>query len=143
MARGQLLNVVAPRGSAKSTHVSLAYPLREACAGREPFIQLYADTFGQASAYLEAIKLQLETNAELARAYPGACGAGPVWRQDKVRLRNGVLIEAHGTGAKIRGRKNRYQRPTLVVCDDLQNVETITSRLQREHDWEWLTRELL
>jgi predicted phage terminase large subunit-like protein len=136
-------NIVAPRGSAKSTLVSFAYPLWAAVNGYEPYILLLSDTNDQAHKYLESIKLELENNADLARDYPAACGQGPVWRQERLRLRNGVVLEALGTGAKVRGRKNRHERPSLVIGDDLQNNEHILSQLERGRTWEWLTREVL
>ena len=52
-------------------------------------------------------------------------------------LRNGVTIEAFGTGQRIRGRRRRQHRPTLIVCDDLQNDGHIASSLQREHSRSW------
>ncbi len=142
-ARGTRLNVVAPRGAAKSTWVSFAYPLWAACEEREPYILLLSDTGDQAAAYLESLRIELETNEALAQAYPAACGKGPVWQKNRLRLRNGVVIEALGTGGKVRGRKNRHQRPSLVIVDDPQNNDTITSPVQRLRDWEWLTREVL
>lgn len=141
--RGQRRNMVAPRGAAKSTWVSFAYPLWAAVEEREPYILLLSDTGDQAKKYLESIRQELESNAALEKAYPVAFGVGPVWQQHRIRLRNGVVIEALGTGAKIRGRKNRASRPTLVVIDDPQNNEHITSPIQRERSWEWLTREVM
>lgn len=138
--RGQHLSAVGPRGSAKSTWVSFAYPLHCALHGLEPYILLLSDTNEQAAKYLDAIKLELEDNPGLARDYPGACGRGPVWQHRQIRLRNGVLIEALGTGAKIRGRKNRSARPSLVIGDDLQNDDHMVSALQRQRCWEWWTR---
>ena len=52
-------------------------------------------------------------------------------------LRNGVTIEAFGTGQRIRGRRRRQHRPTLIVCDDLQNDGHTRSALQREHSRNW------
>jgi predicted phage terminase large subunit-like protein len=52
-------------------------------------------------------------------------------------LRNGVTIEALGTGQRIRGRRRREHRPTLIVCDDLQNDGHANSILQREHSRNW------
>ncbi len=52
-------------------------------------------------------------------------------------LRNRVMIEAFGTGQRIRGRRRRQHRPTLVVCDDLQNDGHIQSALTREHSRSW------
>jgi hypothetical protein len=72
--------------------------------------------------------------------YPDAWGQSRTWRQERLRLRNGVVIEALSTGNKIRGRRNRNERPSLVIVDDPQNDEHIVSRLQRERSWSWLNR---
>ena len=58
-------------------------------------------------------------------------------------LRNGVTIEAFGTGQRIRGRRRRQHRPTLIVCDDLQNDGHIRSPSQREHSRDWFHGALL
>jgi predicted phage terminase large subunit-like protein len=140
--RGVRLNVLAPRGSAKSTWASFALPLWAALHGTESYIILTADTITQAAKYLDAIKLELESNEALGRAYPHATGKGPVWRGDCLRLRNGVMIEAAGTGSKLRGRRNRQDRPSLIVVDDPQNTEHVISPVQRDRSWEWLTKDV-
>ena len=113
--------MLGPRGGAKSTLGTLAYPLRAALEGREPYIWIVSDTQHQACAHLENIKAELLDNPRLAADYPDAVGRGPVWRAGAIVLRNGVAIEAFGTGQRIRGRRRRAHRPTLIVCDDLQN----------------------
>lgn len=138
--RGTKIAQVAPRGSAKSTWSALTYPLRCAVEALEPYIMLISDTYGQACGHLQAMKSELEDNAALADAYPDACGVGPVWRDSHIRLRNGVVIEALGTGSRIRGRRNRNERPSLIILDDPENDEHITSALQRERTWNWFTR---
>jgi predicted phage terminase large subunit-like protein len=140
--RGVRLNWLAPRGSAKSTLSTFAYPLFAALHGIEPYIMLTADTGDQAHKYLDAIRAELETNAGLECDYPHLFGAGPVWRQDRIQLGNGILIEALGTGKKIRGRKNRQHRPSLIIVDDPQNTDHIASAIMRERSWDWLTRDV-
>ena len=127
-------------GSAKSTWVSLAYPLWAAVHGYEPYILLLSDTQSQARLLLEAIKRELEDNPVLAATYPAAVGQGSPWGQDRIRLANGVAIEALGTGAKIRGRRNRADRPSLIVVDDPENDGHVTSTVQRERSWSWFNR---
>jgi predicted phage terminase large subunit-like protein len=58
-------------------------------------------------------------------------------------LRNGVTIEAFGTGQRIRGRRSGPDRPTLIVCDDLQNDGHTQSALQRENSRAWFQGTLL
>ncbi|MBY0527327.1 MAG: hypothetical protein K2R98_28280 [Gemmataceae bacterium] len=140
--RGTRMNVLAPRGAAKSTWSSFAYPLYCAVHGIEPYIVLTSDTGAQAKLYMDSIRSELETNELLQRDYPDVVGAGSTWREDRIRLRNGVVIEALGTGTKLRGRKNRSHRPSLVVVDDPQNTEHILSPLQRERSWDWMMKDV-
>ncbi len=135
--RGVKLNVLAPRGSAKSTLGTLAYPLREALEKREPYIWIISDTMSQAHAHLDNIKTELIVNDEIAKAYPEAFGKGNVWRSSGIVLRNGVTVEAYGTGQRLRGRRRREHRPTLIICDDLQNDDHITSIAARDHSRNW------
>ncbi len=142
-ARGRKLNVIGPRGAAKSTVASLACPLRMAVEGAEPYIWIVSDTRDQAVSHLENIKAEIVDNELLAADYPEAVGKGPVWRAAAIRLRNGVAIEAFGTGQRIRGRRRRAHRPTLIICDDLQNDGHIESARQREHSRNWFHGTLL
>lgn len=135
--RGKHINVLGPRGAAKSTLVTLSYVLRMAVEGREPYIWIVSDTHRQACSHLDHLKTELLENARLAADYPAAVGAGDVWRAGAIRLNNNVAIEAFGTGQGIRGKRYRAHRPTLIVCDDLQNDGHIASARLREQTRSW------
>jgi predicted phage terminase large subunit-like protein len=135
--RGTKINVLGPRGGAKSTIGTLCLPLHAAVERRESYIWIVSDTKHQACAHLENLKAELLDNRRLADDFPDAVGRGVVWRGNSITLRNGVTIEAFGTGQRIRGRRRREHRPTLIVCDDLQNDGHIHSAVQREHSREW------
>lgn len=161
--RPSRLAVIAPRESAKTTWITLAFVLRCAVENREPYILLLSDSRQQAEKYLKDIRKELEQSeiaeqdpegedttvnshglsTTLAAIYPEACGKGPEWRKDHLLLRNGVLIESLGRGSKIRGRKNRQHRPTLIVIDDCQSNRDIYSRSCREHALRWFAQEVL
>ncbi|MHC4398612.1 MAG: phage terminase large subunit family protein [Planctomycetota bacterium] len=143
LQRGLKLNVLGPRGGAKSTIGTLTFPLRVALERRDPYIWIVSDTKHQACAHLENVKSELIDNPGLAAAYPSAAGRGPVWRAEAIVLRNGVAVEAFGTGQSIRGRRHRAHRPTLIICDDLENDRHMQSALQREHSRDWFFGTLL
>ena len=136
-SRGTKLNVLGPRGSAKSTIGTLAYVLCVAVENLEPYIWIVSDTKHQAHSHLENVRAELIDNRRLAEDYPGAVGQGPVWRSGAVTLTNGVTVEAFGTGQRIRGRRRRADRPTLIVCDDLQNDGHMQSALARQRSRAW------
>ena len=141
--RGKKVLVIAPRGNAKSTWVSLAVPLRAICEGTEKYIILCADTAGQAEAYLKSISIELESNDLLRQDYPLACQKGETWNTGRKETANGVCVEALGKGNNVRGRKFRQFRPTLIIVDDPQNDEDILSPNTRKKDVEWFDKALV
>jgi hypothetical protein len=74
--RGSRINVIGPRGGAKSTIGSMCYVLRAALEGWEPYIWIISDTSSQAETHLKNVKAEIEANEPLARDYPQACGIG-------------------------------------------------------------------
>lgn len=141
--RGQRRCYVAPRGSAKTTWLSKAYPLRSALEGREPLTLLLAETGGQSAKYLDSIKRELETNPAIRRDYPDAAGKGPVWQSTHIRLRNGCEIAARGAGGRILGITAQDRRPTLVVVDDGNERADAYSPLKRSRKLDWLVKDVL
>ena len=141
--RGVKLNIVGPRGGAKSTVGNTSYALRCAIEGTESYILLLGKTETMAAKQLSHIKRQIEENPLIARDYPEAAGRGSIWSESLIRLRNGVQIQAFGAGQSIRGARNDSERPTLVIGDDIQEDDAITSKLIRDRDWTWLTGTVL
>lgn len=142
-SRGTRRCYIAPRGGAKTTWLSKAYPLFCAVEGVEPLTLLLAETSGQAETYLAAVKRELEFNPALAASYPGACGVGPVWRTDKITLRNGCSVVARGAGGRILGLTEGAARPTLVVGDDLNQRADAYSPTLRRRKTDWFMRDVL
>ena len=142
--RGEKLNVLAPRGGAKSTIGTLAYPLRMALERCEAYIWIVSDTFDQANTHLENIRQAFLDSPKLQSAYPSATGKhGPLHRAGVLEFRNGVRLEAYGTGQRIRGRRHGAFRPSLIICDDLQNDQHSRSSRQRANSREWFFGTLL
>lgn len=143
VTRGMKLHLIGPRGGAKSTIGTLTLVLRAALERAEPYVWIVSDTKSQAQTHLENLKTELTDNPLLAERYPRGVGVGPRWRAGGIELRNGVVIEAYGTGQRLRGRRRRANRPTLIVCDDLESDSHIASAHQRAASWDWFQGTLL
>ena len=141
--RGLKLNVIGPRGGAKSTLGTLAHVLRAVVERREPYVWIVSDTGHQAANHLDNLKAELLDNPRLADDYPEAVGRGSAWRRHHLQARNGVVVEAFGAGMRMRGRRVRESRPTLIVCDDLQNDHHADSAEQRAASSRWFHGTLL
>ena len=141
--------VAAPRGHAKSTVVSLAYVLWCICYGLEQHIVIISNTADQSVDLLKAIKDELESNLLLIQdfsdvAEPPDLKPGPErWRKNDIITRNGVKVMAIGAGQKIRGRKHKQYRPTLIILDDVENETEVISADQRENKMEWFKKAVL
>lgn len=140
---GQKRLVIAPRGSAKSTHISQAFPLWCIVTGQKHFICLIMDAFEQAAIMVEAIKAELEFNPRLAYDFPEVMGAGRMWREGVIVTTNNIKVEGFGTGKKIRGRRHGPYRPDLIILDDVENDENVESPRQRDKLEKWISKAVL
>lgn len=142
-ARGRKVEIIAPRGSAKSTKVSLEFLLWVAISGAKKFPIIVSDASEQAELLLEAVKAELELNPRLASDFPEATGQGRLWRAHEIVTANDARIVALGSGKKIRGRRHGPHRPDLVILDDLENDENVKSPDQRDKLEAWIDKAVL
>ena len=134
----------APRGFAKSTVVDVMGLARFAIYGRYHFMLLISDTYTQAKMQLGALKSELENNSMLNDIYGNLVGS--TWGEDRIivsGLGGDVMIMALGAGMKIRGLRFMQYRPELVVLDDLENQEAVSSKERRDKLMRWLMYDVI
>lgn len=145
------LVVAAPRSHAKSTLLALAWPLFRAATAREPFILLVSDTATQAEQRTSDVHAELLDNDQLVSAYPHlALPERRDYADKRVKKTTrefitlgGIRFTSAGAGQSLRGIKERHQRPTLIIVDDLENDENVRTPDQRAKLWDWFTKSLL
>lgn len=135
--------LIAPRGSSKSTHLSLGFALYCICLGYKRYILEVCDVYEQAALLVEAIKSELTENPRLSNDFPEATGAGRVWREGEIVTANNIRVEGLGAAKKIRGRRHGPYRPDLMFFDDLENDEAVRSPEQRKKLETWIKRAAL
>ncbi len=141
--RGKNVVVRGPRGSAKSTIATFLYPLYSVCEDLEEYIIFSADTAGQAAAYLKAIKLELTDNEKIMKDYPDAAGQGVLWNEGSIITANDIMIDAVGAMSKIRGRRYKQHRPSLIITDDPEGDAAAYSAKIRMRTFDWYTKGVL
>ena len=146
--RGTKFAVAAPRGSAKSTLVTLEYAVYCICYHIEPYIVIASSTAEQAETYLGHIKAELTQNDRLLRDFPDACETGrkpgpPRWQRIEIITRNGVKVTALGSGQQIRGRRHNQYRPSLVILDDIEGGDDAQTPDGYYKLHNWLTKAVL
>lgn len=145
------LAIAAPRGHAKTTVLALAYPLFRAAVHREPFTLIVSDTATQAEQRTSDLYAELLENQDLTRRYPHlALPERKDYAEKRVKRTTrefitlgGVRFTSAGAGQSLRGIKDRHQRPSLIVIDDLENDENVRTIEQRHKLLDWFTKSLL
>lgn len=142
-SRNQKLNYRGPRGNAKTTIGTVGYTLWCIVEDREPFTLLLSEESQLSSGFIRSIKVELESNEDLARDYPEACGIGPTWASDHIVTRNGMCVMSRGAGGRIRGLKHLHYRPTLVILDDPNEKGDAFSPTTRNRKLDWLNKDVM
>jgi len=140
--RKKFTAVASPRGHAKSTLVSKAYPLWLIYYKHESNIVLIADSVGQAEEYLDDTKGEIESNELLERDFGSLIGRRK-WATGRIVTANGISVTAKGTGSKIRGINREGKRPGIFIMDDLENDEWVENPKIRKKLRSWLTKAVI
>tara|TARA_Y100001951_G_C11294793_1_gene274775 strand:- start:1909 stop:3378 length:1470 start_codon:yes stop_codon:yes gene_type:complete len=134
------LNVIAPRGHAKSSVVAGVYPLFHLMFDQGvKVIVLVSRTQQHAVKLLGTIKDVLDYSQEF-RYFFGYWGANSArkWTNTEIELKDGSVIICKGTGQQIRGIKHGNQRPTLLILDDPEDENNTKTAEAMEYNLRWL-----
>lgn len=142
-SRGCREQFIAPRGSSKSTHLTLGLTLYVIVLKLKNFPVILSDVYAQSALFVEAIKAELTTNPRLLNDFPDACGEGRVWREGEIVTKNNIRVQGFGALQKIRGRRHGPHRPDIVFMDDVENDEQVRSPEQRRKLDTWIKKAVL
>ena len=142
--RGKKVNIIAPRGSAKSTILAVIYPLHcivykeiyeSIGTTSDPFILIVSRNYATAADRVRDIRANIE------QKFPRLKGKN--WSIDRTETSNGVRLMAQGRGGKIRGALYKGWRPTLVVADDIDDFEALMNPNTVIKDSRWWNSDLM
>jgi predicted phage terminase large subunit-like protein len=133
------------RGCGKSTLLTLSFPLW-AILGEQKIkhVLILSKTQQKAQTLLQQIKYELETNELLKK------DLGPFQEE-----RNGwnlvslylpyydAKITAASTEQSIRGIRHKQYRPQLIICDDLEDMDSVRTKEGRDKIYNWLIGDVI
>lgn len=132
------LNIIAPRGIAKTTLVTMLILhhlfLSKTNPGEKRVVVVVSKTQSHAKSILSTIKNILNFSAGFRDIF-GYFGeqTAKTWREDMITLSNGDGVLTRGTRQPIRGVNIGLQRPTLIIIDDPEdenNTKTIEAMVE-------------
>ena len=114
------------------------------CYPKEKFITILSDTKDKAVEFLSHIKSELETNEKLTSDFPEVCRVKlGRWKNDEIITGNNIKIMALGSGQKVRGRRNKEARPSLIIFDDVENEANTLTVDARDKLFDWFAKAAL
>lgn len=128
--------VAAPRSHAKSTYLTKAFPLHEVVYRKRKYIIIISETPSVSGPNLEWLATQLKHNKKLRDDFGALLSPKQqenvrdnnaefiAWEVESENTRQIAKIEAASTGQALRGRNWQGSRPSLIVCDDLEDAKT-------------------
>ena len=141
------LLIAAPRGTAKSTTVSLIYPLWKVAFKADTedlFIVIISESQSQSVNFLSRIKYHL-TYSKTFKENFGDMGPGTAkrWTNNDIVLANGARIIAVGTGQRVRGFIEGDTRPNLIIIDDFESELNAYTPEARAKNRKWITEAVI
>jgi len=139
------LYIVAFRGSGKSTMVTTAYPIW-AILGKQQkkFCIIFCQTQAQAKQHMMNIRTELEGNDLLKRDLGPFHEESDEWgSRSLVFKESGARITVASRDQSIRGLRHNEHRPDLIICDDVEDVQSTKTREGREKTYNWLMGEVI
>ena len=132
--------VTAFRGSAKSTIMSLSYPLWAMIAGDKKFIVILSQNQNQSETLFSNIKAELEKNTQLISDFGPFRQISDEWNKNTLIVNSyGCRISCISSGESIRGIRHIQNRPGLIICDDVEDLSSVRTKEGRDRTFNWLT----
>lgn len=139
------LYIVSFRGSGKSTIVTTAYPIW-AILGKQQkkFCVILCQTRTQAKQHMMNLRQELENNDLLKRDLGPFQEESDEWGSfSLVFKKHNARITVASTEQSIRGIRHNEHRPDLIICDDVQDIQSVKTREGRNKTYNWLRGEVV
>ena len=147
---GKQINVQAPRSTGKTTLVNGLIPLWRICykhfdlaMDRQPeeFILIVGRTEPMACQRITEIRQVLERNPLIRQDFGDL--VGDVWAKKETDTKNGIALRPLGRGSSPRGALIGDVRPTLKLCDDIEDPKRCLNPNLREEDRDWFMTDFM
>ncbi|MFH2231695.1 MAG: phage terminase large subunit [Patescibacteria group bacterium] len=139
--------IVAFRGSAKSTLITLSYSIWAVLGVQaKKFVLIVCQTQAQARQHMMNLRRELEQNALLKSdlgPFKEEFGSGE-WAMSSLVFKNtGARIMVASIDQSIRGVRHYQYRPDLIILDDIEDLNSTRTMEGRNKTFEWFTREIV
>lgn len=137
------LNIICPRGFAKTTIFDLAITVWLVCYKKSKFTLIGAKKDDDASQFVDSIKKVFKENKKIIDTFGELIDRRKFKvNANEIEFANGMYIRAVGSASSVRGANFKGVRPTVVIADDYQDEKDILTDDAREKKYNRWTKEI-
>ena len=137
------LNIIEPRGFAKTTIFDLAVTIWHVCYQKSRFTLIIGKKDDDAVQFVDSIKKVFKENTFIINNF-GSLIDNKNYKvnANELEFTNGMYIRAVGSATSVRGVNFKGVRPTVVIADDAQSEVDILTEDAREKKYNRWTKEV-
>ncbi|HAT4254710.1 terminase [Clostridium perfringens] len=137
------LNIICPRGFAKTTIFDLAISIWLVCYKKSKFTLIGAKKDDDATQFVDSIKKVFNENQRIISTFGKLIDKKKFKvNANEIEFTNGMYIRAVGSASSVRGANFKGIRPTTVIADDYQDEKDILTEETREKKYNRWTKEI-
>jgi phage terminase large subunit-like protein len=129
------------RGSAKSTHATMGYPLWLMINGQLKTLLLVGQTEKKGQRLLGSLQAQLMRNQRFINDFGVQFSYGN-WAEGEFITKQGIAFYAIGLGQDPRGTRNEENRPDFIIVDDCDSKKLSKNPMLLKEKWDWINEDL-
>lgn len=137
--------IIAFRGSAKSTIMTMSYPLWSIIGKQQKkCVVIISQTQQQVRTHFANLKRELESNEILRNDLGALEEESDEWGSYSLVLpKFNARIIAASSEQSIRGIRHGANRPDLIICDDVEDLTSVKTKDGRDKTYSWLSGEVI
>lgn len=137
------MNIICPRGFAKTTIFDLAISIWLVCYKKSKFTLIGAKKDDDATQFVDSIKKVFNENQRIISTFGKLIDRKKFKvNANEIEFANGMYIRAVGSASSVRGANFKGIRPTVVIADDYQDEKDILTEETREKKYNRWTKEI-
>ncbi|MDU7364284.1 terminase [Clostridium sp.] len=137
------LNIICPRGFAKTTIFDLAISVWLICYGKSKFTLIGAKKDDDAVQFVDSIKKVFKENELIKNTFGELINSKKFKvNANEIEFTNGMYIRAVGSASSVRGANFKGVRPSVVIADDYQDEKDILTDDARTKKYNRWTKEI-
>lgn len=130
------------RALAKSVWSNIIIPFWRWLCGEPVYLVIIGNSFDKAKQLLEDLKAEFEANPRIISDFGEQQQLGN-WEDKKFVTKGGFIGQALGMGQSVRGLRVKNIRPTMIVCDDIEDKQLVKNPKRQNEIVRWIEQDLI